>query len=203
MASRGGRPCVRSASRAKSIIMIAFFFTMPISRMMPMIAMMAEVPARDQQAEQRAHAGRRQGREDRDRVDVALVEHAQDDIHRHDRSEDRGTACCAATRGTPGRRPGTGSDRDRHPDLALGLLDRRHGLAEREPGPRLNDSVDGRELAIVVDGQRRLPLLDACDAVERHLLAAGGQDVESGRGTSGPTCSGAPPRARRGIGSTA
>ena len=28
-------PSLRSASRAKSIIMIAFFFTMPISRMMP------------------------------------------------------------------------------------------------------------------------------------------------------------------------
>jgi hypothetical protein len=32
---------VRSASSAKSIIMIAFFLTMPISRMMPMIAMIA------------------------------------------------------------------------------------------------------------------------------------------------------------------
>ena len=30
-------PCSRSATRAKSIIMIAFFFTMPISRIMPMI----------------------------------------------------------------------------------------------------------------------------------------------------------------------
>ncbi|MNJ79347.1 hypothetical protein D3C77_773370 [compost metagenome] len=32
-------PSRRSASRAKSIIMIAFFFTMPISRTMPMMAM--------------------------------------------------------------------------------------------------------------------------------------------------------------------
>ena len=30
---------MRSAARAKSIIMMAFFFTMPISRMMPMSAM--------------------------------------------------------------------------------------------------------------------------------------------------------------------
>src|SRR4029453_18040305 len=36
----GALPSWRSASSAKSIIMIAFFFTMPISRMMPMIAMM-------------------------------------------------------------------------------------------------------------------------------------------------------------------
>jgi hypothetical protein len=39
MASRGGLFWLRSASMAKSIIMIAFFLTMPISRMMPMIPM--------------------------------------------------------------------------------------------------------------------------------------------------------------------
>ena len=37
MASVVVLPCSRSATSAKSIIMIAFFFTMPISRMMPMI----------------------------------------------------------------------------------------------------------------------------------------------------------------------
>ncbi|MET3252310.1 hypothetical protein ABIA29_002554 [Bradyrhizobium japonicum] len=35
IASFGDIPCPRSASSAKSIIMIAFFLTMPISRMMP------------------------------------------------------------------------------------------------------------------------------------------------------------------------
>jgi len=39
IASRGAIFSFRSASSAKSIIMIAFFLTMPISRMMPMIAM--------------------------------------------------------------------------------------------------------------------------------------------------------------------
>jgi len=39
MASRGVIPWSRSASSAKSIIMIAFFFTIPISRMMPIRAM--------------------------------------------------------------------------------------------------------------------------------------------------------------------
>ena len=41
IASRAGLPSVRSAASAKSIIMIAFFFTMPISRMMPMMPMMS------------------------------------------------------------------------------------------------------------------------------------------------------------------
>ena len=38
MASRGAKPCSRSASSAKSIIMMAFFLTMPISNTMPITA---------------------------------------------------------------------------------------------------------------------------------------------------------------------
>ncbi len=38
MASSGFMPSLRSAARAKSIIMMAFFFTMPISRTMPISA---------------------------------------------------------------------------------------------------------------------------------------------------------------------
>ncbi len=39
MASRADSPCSRSATRAKSIIMMAFFLTMPMSRMMPIMPM--------------------------------------------------------------------------------------------------------------------------------------------------------------------
>ena len=38
MATAGARPRVRSASMAKSTIMMAFFFTMPISNTMPINA---------------------------------------------------------------------------------------------------------------------------------------------------------------------
>ena len=37
MAASGALPSLRSASRAKSIIMMAFFLTMPMSRMMPIM----------------------------------------------------------------------------------------------------------------------------------------------------------------------
>ena len=40
IAARGASPSSRCASSAKSIIMMAFFLTMPIKRMMPMIEMM-------------------------------------------------------------------------------------------------------------------------------------------------------------------
>ncbi|MNP69513.1 hypothetical protein D3C76_1656180 [compost metagenome] len=39
IASRGLRPCSRSSSRAKSIIMMAFFITMPTSSNRPIRAM--------------------------------------------------------------------------------------------------------------------------------------------------------------------
>ncbi|KAG0752029.1 hypothetical protein G6F22_022004 [Rhizopus arrhizus] len=41
MAARGVSPRLRSASSAKSIIMMPFFFTMPISRMIPMMPIMS------------------------------------------------------------------------------------------------------------------------------------------------------------------
>ena len=70
----------RFASMAKSIIMIAFFLTMPISRITPISADDVEFGVEQHQRQQRADAGRRQRRENGDRVDVALVEHAEQDV---------------------------------------------------------------------------------------------------------------------------
>jgi len=53
----------RSASRAKSIIMMAFFLTMPISRMMPISAMMLNSGAAQQQCQNCADARGGQRRE--------------------------------------------------------------------------------------------------------------------------------------------
>jgi len=54
MASVGLLPWRRSASSAKSIIMIAFFLTMPISRMMPIRPHHVQLHAAQQQGQQRA-----------------------------------------------------------------------------------------------------------------------------------------------------
>ena len=86
---RGDRPCARSASSAKSIIMIAFFFTMPMSRMMPMMAMRLRSLPVSSSASSAPTPGRRQRGENRDGVDVALVQDAQHDVHRHDGGEDQ------------------------------------------------------------------------------------------------------------------
>ncbi len=82
MASVGDLPSLRSASSAKSIIMMAFFLTMPIKQNDADDRDDVEVVAGDDQEEQRAHARRRQGGQDRHRMDEALIEHAQHDIDR-------------------------------------------------------------------------------------------------------------------------
>jgi hypothetical protein len=48
-----------------------------------------QVEVEDHQHQQRADAGRRQRREDGQRVDVALVEHAEDDVDHHQRRQDQ------------------------------------------------------------------------------------------------------------------
>ena len=79
----------RSVSSAKSIIMIAFFFTMPISRMMPINRHHVQLAVSQQQGEDRAHASRRQGRKNRDGMNVALIEHAEHDVDRDQRGQNQ------------------------------------------------------------------------------------------------------------------
>ena len=44
MASFGASCCLRSASKAKSIIIMAFFLTIPISKMMPIMPIIPKSP---------------------------------------------------------------------------------------------------------------------------------------------------------------
>ena len=69
--------------------MIAFFFTMPISRMMPISAITLRSMWQISKRQQRPDAGRGERREDRDRVDVAFVEHAQHDVDRDQRGQNQ------------------------------------------------------------------------------------------------------------------
>ena len=69
--------------------MMPFFLTMPISRMMPIDRDHAEIEVNRHQQQQRADAGRRQRRQDRDRMDRALVEHAEDDVDDDERRGDQ------------------------------------------------------------------------------------------------------------------
>ena len=85
--------------------MMAFFFTMPISRMMPIRRHHVQLGAAQQQRQQRADAGRGKRGEDRDRVDVAFVEDAQHDVDGDQRRQDQQRLDCAAKPERPGRCP--------------------------------------------------------------------------------------------------
>ena len=131
---------------AKSIIMIAFFLTMPISSTMPMIADHVEVVTRQHQREQRADAGRGQGGENRHRVDEAFVQHAQHDVDDDDRGEDeKGFVRQRRTESVGGAQE-LGHDAGRHPDLRFRPGDGVHRFAERRAGRQVESDRGGREL---------------------------------------------------------
>ena len=65
---------------AKSIIRMAFFFTIPISRMMPISAITLRSVRQSSSASTAPTPGRRNGRENRDGMDQALIQHPQHDI---------------------------------------------------------------------------------------------------------------------------
>ena len=114
------------------MIRIAFFLTMPISRNTPISAMIENSMREQQQRQHRADAGRRQGRQHRDRMYQALVEHAEDDVDHDDARRGSGTVCCpcdcCAASAVPWNEPRTAG---RHADVGLGLLDRRGRVVQR------------------------------------------------------------------------
>ena len=111
--------------------MIAFFLTMPIKQDDADDGDDVEVVVQQHQRQQRADARRRQRRQDGDRMDEALVEHAEHDIHRHDRGDDQ--EHLVGQRRLEGRRGALerGDEADRQADLLLGLLDGVDRGAER------------------------------------------------------------------------
>ena len=141
----------------------------------------AQVGADQLQRQQRADAGRRQRRENRDRVDVALVEHAQHDVHRDDGREDQQQR--AVERGAErfGRALEARLDAGRHADArAAPSRSPRPLRRATRPGPRLNDTVTAGNCAGVVDHQARLALDDPGDARQRNLHAGRAAALDAG-----------------------
>ena len=101
----------------------------------------------------RADAGRRQRRQDRQRMHDALVEDAEHDVHRRERRQQQpGFArerCLERLRGAlKAAVHGRG-----HADVASGLLDGVDGIAERRARQQVERERDGRKLRLVVHGQ--------------------------------------------------
>ncbi len=120
---------------------MAFFFTMPISSTMPISAItVSSWPSIISASSAPMPA---EGSVDRmvDRVDEALVEHAQHDVHHQDRRGQQqqlvGEVVAERKRGALERRADAGG----HLDLALGLLITSTAAPSEAPGARLNDTV--------------------------------------------------------------
>ena len=111
-------------------------------------------------------------------MDVALVEHAQHDVHADQRGQDQdGLGGQRSLEGLGGALE-AGPDRRRHVDVALGRLDRRHRLAQGHAGGQVERQCHRGEEALVVHRQRRRGRLEMRDGAQRHLLASGGLHVD-------------------------
>src|SRR5579864_5862001 len=152
IASCGDLPSRRSASRAKSIIMMAFFFTMPISRMIPISPMTLSslwVSKRASRAPTPA-----EGRvENRDRVDKTLVQNSQHDVNREQRSCDQNRLIGEGLLVSRRSSLKAGVERGRKAKFAFGGIDGLRGLTEGNVGREIERNSRGRELALVIDGE--------------------------------------------------
>ena len=109
------------------------------------------VPA-NHQRQQRPHARRRQGRENRDRMDVALVEHAQHDVDRPPPPRAAGTARSPATTGTLRACPEARRDVSGNPISCCARWIASTASPSERPGARLNENVtDGNWPSWLID----------------------------------------------------
>src|SRR5213593_4474062 len=163
IASRAGRPWERCASSAKSIIMMAFFMTIPINRIMP-ISAMTESSRRTSRSASNAPSPA-EGKVERIVIGwIQLSYSTEHDVDGDDRRQDQE------------RLVGQGRleprlDARRQTDLARDPVDRLHGGAQRDAGCQVEGDRHGRELALVAHGERSGVLLDGGQCRQRHLAA--------------------------------
>ena len=155
IASREFLPSSRSAASAKSIIMIAFFFTMPISKMMPIIAIIVRSVCVDRQRQERAHACRRKRGKNRDGMNVAFVENPQHQINRDQRGCDQHRfftqrILIRLRRSRENRVNGGSANRSFRPRR----LDIVHGLSQRYARREIERNRDRGKQSLVINRQR-------------------------------------------------
>jgi len=111
-------------------------------------------------------------------VDVALVEHAEDDVDGDERRQDQ-ERLVRERRAEGLRRPLEAAvDAVRQLQLAERVLDDVDCAAERRPGRRVEGERDDGELPLVVDDERRQRLARARDRGERHAAAVRPREVD-------------------------
>ena len=171
---------VRSTSSAKSIIMMAFFFTMPISRMMPIKPDDVELHVEEQQRQEGARARRGQSRENRDGMNVALIQHPQHDVDRQQRRQDQDRL--RRERILEGRRGSLEAAMDAAPACRISIsacIDGARRRTQVSTGRQVERDGHRRELSLVIDRQRRVRRLEMREGRQRHLRSAAGDHVDA------------------------
>src|SRR5580704_10395608 len=132
-----------------------------------------QIEAAEPQRQQRADARRGQRGEDRQRMDVALVKHAENDIDDHQRGRDQHRL--VGQRGLERLRIAleAADQRRRHADLVGGALNGVDRLAERDAGRQVERQGHRRELPGMGDQERPDVLGVGFDqGRQRHELSA-------------------------------
>ena len=132
----------------------------------------AELVMEQHQHRDRAHAGRGKRRENRDRMDVALVENAENEIDHDERREDQERHRRERILEGLGISLEARDDRAWQFQIGFDALDGVRRLAERRALREVEADGDRRELSLVADRQglnrRRRPF---CEGRKRHLPA--------------------------------
>ena len=158
--------------------MIAFFLTMPMSRMMPISAIEREFDVADHQRQQRAHAGGGQRGENGDRVDVAFIEHAEHDVDDHDGRQDEKRLALERGpefRGAAGEAWSTMVSGSPISFCAVWIAST--ASPSEPPGRRLKESVTAGNWPSCMMASGAVTVLELGKRAQRHHLAGGGFDV--------------------------
>ena len=142
----------------------------------------AELDTRELQREQRTDTGRRQGRQDGDRMDVAFVEDAQHDIDRRQRGENEDQLVAQRLLESTRRALERTVQGRWHADLAHRVVDVGHCIAQRLARRQVERNGARHEHALVIDRQRRRVELIGRERRQRHQLLRRGADGLTGRG---------------------
>ena len=139
--------------------MMAFFCTIPINRMMPISAMMLKSVCEQHQCEQRADASRGKRGKNRQRMNVAFVQHSQHDIDSDQRRQNQQRLVGERRLKRPAPCPGSWGDTEAGRPISLStLLNRVHGIAERSAWRQIEGERHDGKLPLMVDRERRGPV---------------------------------------------
>ena len=101
------------------------------------------------------HAQSRQGGQDGERVQKALVENAEDDVYGEQRREDQQRCGCEGLLESARIADEGAADRTGHADRGFGVGDGLDSLTQRSAWGKIERNIDRRKHAQVVDGHRR------------------------------------------------